>query len=75
MQTDVKPLLSNLSDLRKEISTLRSELNDLNKIKEGLYQDKDTVSKEIVSLIHSIKNNKRERDNYTKKVREHKKIS
>ena len=66
---EVKELLSKLSTIRKEVSSLRSKLNDMNTVKESLFEEKDVISKKIVAAITQIKQFKRERDEYTKKVK------
>jgi len=73
MSKDTKELLSELAAVRKDVSTLRSKLNDLNTNKEGLFIDKDKFSKEIKALISEIKKFKDERNSFTNKVKELKK--
>lgn len=66
---DIKDLLNSLSQIRKEISGLRTQLNELNEKKEALFEQKDTFSKKIIANITEIKQLKRERDEYTNKVK------
>ncbi len=67
--SDAKDLLNELANIRKDISVLRTNLNELNDKKEALFDEKEKHSKKIISIIHDIKSLKRERDEYTNKVK------
>jgi uncharacterized coiled-coil DUF342 family protein len=71
--TDEKDnLIGELQDNQKEISELKNQLNLLNDQKEGEFQKREEVGKQISELIRSIKALKRERDTFTFQVKENK---
>jgi len=71
--TDAKELMNEHSQIKSQISELRSKLNTLNDKKEGVFKEKDKYSEQIIGLISQIKELKKERDAFTRKVKELKK--
>jgi uncharacterized coiled-coil DUF342 family protein len=67
---DKRRLFDEFDKKRREIADLRAVLNQLNEEKEKWFSQKDSVSREIVAAINSIKDFKRKRDEHTAKVRE-----
>ena len=79
-----KDLVKDFGVLKREISTLRNELNSINDQKEIWFQKKEDLKKEVLGLINeikilrdkknnfnkSVKNLKGERDKYNKEVKE-----
>src|SRR3989338_2025722 len=62
-----------INGLRSEVKKLRNELNSLNSFKEHLFQEKDRLTREILSQISEVKKLKQRRDSLTKQVKEEKK--
>ena len=69
---EIKNLLDSLSTLRKELTSLKLELNQLNEAKEKSFNEKNEYSRQIIALISEIKILKKERDEYTHKVKDFK---
>jgi phosphoserine phosphatase len=61
--------LKNNSDLRKEISDLKRDLNELNVQKEKWFSIKESLSEEIRSLIKSIRNIKSTKDKSSESIK------
>jgi uncharacterized coiled-coil DUF342 family protein len=71
-QQEKKELLQKISEKRREISQLQTELNLANDKKESFFQKKTELSKKISSLIDDIKHNRNQRNELTKQVRSEK---
>jgi len=65
-------LLNKLGSLRRDISSLKASLNNLNNQKESFYEKKNELSKKIVGNIRQIRELKGKRDSLTKLVKEDK---
>ena len=72
-EEDKKKALNEIKNLKAEITTIRSELNDLDAQKESWFEKKKAVSKDIVLLISEITQFKAKRDELTNQVKELKK--
>lgn len=72
MQQDKKELFKKLDELKKEILTLRTSLNEIDEQKESWFNKKESYSSEIRKLIGAIKDDKKKRDELTQKVKEDK---
>ncbi|MFH1210314.1 MAG: hypothetical protein V1645_00175 [archaeon] len=60
--------LAKLKDLKNDISTLKSRLNELNEQKESWFKKKDDLQKEVQGLIAGIKQIKSEKDGFNKEL-------
>jgi uncharacterized coiled-coil DUF342 family protein len=65
-----KELSQKLEQVKKELNELRSTLNNLNDKKEAAWKKKEEVSKKIVQSITTLKIAKKERDSFTKQVKD-----
>jgi uncharacterized coiled-coil DUF342 family protein len=64
-----KALQAQLDELQPKIRELKQKLNQLNDQKEKAFEQRNPVGKEISTLIHSIKDLKKERDSLTEEVK------
>ncbi|MBS3164301.1 hypothetical protein J4439_02630 [Candidatus Woesearchaeota archaeon] len=67
-----KLLLERFETIKREIAVMRTKLNEIDKLKEGVFSKRDGVSSDIGEKIRRIKELKRERDDFTRQVREKK---
>lgn len=67
---EVKEQVQRLKDLRVQVSTLKKELNKLNREKESWYSKRSDVNKKITDLIGGVKGSKDERNELSGKVKE-----
>ena len=72
-ESEKKESAKGLINLRKEIQTLKEELNEIDKQKEYWFNQKNEVGKNIVSLISEVKNSKGKRNKKTDNVKNLKK--
>ncbi|MCB9361918.1 hypothetical protein H6504_00645 [Candidatus Woesearchaeota archaeon] len=69
-ESNKKEFLDEAHVLRKEIRELRTKVKDINQDKETWFGKKEEFSKQIQTLIHQIKEDKKERNQLTAKVKE-----
>jgi uncharacterized coiled-coil DUF342 family protein len=67
-------LSKRLSELKKEIQTLRTELNQIDEQKEEFFRKKESLSQSIKEAIAEIKTKRGERDSLTEEVKKRKGI-
>ena len=67
-------LFRKTEELKKEISSLRNELNSINVIKEEWFSKREKFGDDISRLISDIRQAKSKRDSLTKEVRENKRL-
>jgi len=72
-EEEKKNLRQRHSELRSDISSLKSKLSDKNAEKEASFSNKDSITGKIQGLIDDIKSLKKQRDDYTSKVKQFKK--
>ena len=73
-EKEKKDLFRKLDEKRREISALRSSLNQIDEQKEQWFDKKNTYSKEISELIKQVKKNKEDRNSLTNQVKKDKEI-
>ena len=61
-----------INELKNDIQELRRSLNQINDQKEALFQKREKLGKEIISLINITKNIRKKRDELTTSVKEFK---
>jgi len=61
-----------INELKKDIQELRRSLNQVNDQKEALFQKREKLGKEIISLINITKNIRKKRDELTTSVKKFK---
>ena len=69
-EKEKKELFSKLSAIRRRVTDLRQELNQINELKEAAFREKDKHGMAIVELIRKVKKLKEERNALTAKVKE-----
>lgn len=62
-------LLKRFEVCKQDISVMRQKLNEITKLREGVFSEKDGVTSEIGSMIKRIRELKHERDDFTRQVR------
>src|SRR3989344_4766459 len=65
-------LFRKLDDTKREITALRTELNQIDDQKESAFSKKEQYNREINGLIKQIKDNKNKRDSLTEEVKKDK---
>ena len=65
-------LFRKLDDVKREITALRTELNQIDDQKESSFSKKEQYNREINNLIKQIKDNKNKRDSLTEEVKKDK---
>ncbi len=70
MPDENKKIFNDFEKKKKDISELRSILNQLNEEKERLFAEKDKTAKEIRSLVDQIREIKKKRNSLTAQVKE-----
>ncbi len=70
--TEINDNKQKVKDLRVQISSIKKELNKLNKEKESWYSKRSDFNKQITKLIGGVKGSKDERNEITESVKEHK---
>ena len=63
-------LFAQLEELKKELRDLRNNLTSVNQEKENYFSQKDIVSTKIRTALTAIKQERMQRDEFTKKVKE-----
>jgi phosphoserine phosphatase len=69
-ESNKKEIFERLNKCRREVDSLRAELNSLNDKKEALFKNKDVISKSIIEHIRNIKSSRKSRDDITGWVKE-----
>ena len=64
-----KKLLQRFEVCNQDIAVMRQKLNEITKLREGVFGAKDGVTSEISSMIRRIRELKKERDDFTREVR------
>lgn len=62
-------LLKRFEVCKQDIIVMRQKLNEINKLREGVFSEKDGMTSEIGSMIKRIRELKHERDDFTGQVR------
>ncbi|MCF7798814.1 hypothetical protein K9M74_02840 [Candidatus Woesearchaeota archaeon] len=70
MSDDVKEYMQKLKNLRVEVSTLKKELNKLNREKESWFAKRGEINKQISNLISGVKGSKDKRNEITEQVKD-----
>ncbi|MBS3097910.1 hypothetical protein J4209_03905 [Candidatus Woesearchaeota archaeon] len=71
-EKEKRELFRKLEDTKREVSVLKTELNQIDEQKELSFQNKERYSREIENLIREAKEKKVKRDLLTKQVKEDK---
>jgi len=67
-----KELFNKLNEIKREVTALKTELNQTDDKKESWFKKKEEISTEIRNIIKNIREDKEKRNSLTKKVKEEK---
>jgi uncharacterized coiled-coil DUF342 family protein len=67
---DKKELFRKQDELRKEVLSLKENLNNIDEEKEAAFSEKETISKDISKIIKEVQAVKQQRNNFTKDVKD-----
>lgn len=69
---DKAGLFGKLDEIKKEVSSLRDELNSIDSRKEAMFEKKEKFRKEVSDIISDVKDSKSKRNSLTKEVKDKK---